>query len=290
MNDNTSRTAAHLRQAAAQNGDAVVHSAAQRRRILIGVCVALMAVISSVTGLNVAQREITIDLDASQSDVLWMINIYAMTLAALLLPLGAVGDRWGRKPVLVIGLTVFGIASAAAGLAPSTEVMPAARVFTGVGAAMIMPVTLAVITSSFPDEERSKAIGIWTGVAAAGGIIGMYLSAVLVDLATWRWLFVLPVALVAVASAMAIRNVPNSRERTEHRFDIVGSVLASVAVVGLIWTLHEGPARDGPPRSRWSASLSALWPRWRSVGGSCANPGRFSTCACSVTGVSRRGR
>jgi EmrB/QacA subfamily drug resistance transporter len=252
VNDNSSRPAADLRRVAAQNGEAVVHSAEQRRRILIGVCVALMAVIASVTGLNVAQREIAIDLDASQSDVLWMINIYAITLAALLLPLGAVGDRWGRKPVLVIGLTVFGIASAAAGLASSTEVMLAARFFTGVGAAMIMPVTLAVITSSFPDEERPKAIGIWTGVAAGGGIIGMYLSAVLVDLATWRWLFILPVALVAVALAMAIRNVPNSREPAQHRFDIVGSVLASVAVVGLIWTLHEGPAH------KWAAPVTVV--------------------------------
>lgn len=221
--------------------EVTVHSAAQRRQIMIGVCVALMAVISSVTGLNVAQREIALDLGASQSDVLWMINIYAITLAALLLPLGAVGDRWGRKPVLLIGLIIFGLASAAAGLAPSTEVMLAARLFTGVGAAMIMPVTLAVITSSFPDEERSKAIGIWTGVAAGGGIVGMYLSAVLVDLATWRWLFVLPVVLVVVALTIAVRNVPNSREHSEHRFDIVGSALASIAVVGLIWTLHEGP-------------------------------------------------
>ena len=83
-----------------------VHSPRQRRRILIGVCIALMAVSASVSGLNVAQREIAVALDASQSDVLWLINIYAITLAALLLPLGAVGDRRGRKPVLVTGLVV----------------------------------------------------------------------------------------------------------------------------------------------------------------------------------------
>lgn len=218
-----------------------ITSVAQRRRILVGVCVALMAVISSVTGLNVAQRQISVALGASQSDVLWMINIYAVTMAALLLPLGAVGDRWGRKPVLLCGLVVFGAASAVAGLAPSTEVMFVARFLSGVGAAMIMPVTLAVITSSFPDAERSKAIGVWTGVAAGGGIVGMYLSALLVDVASWRWLFVLPVVLVVVAVSVTVRSVPNSVERSEHGFDTIGSLTSVAAVVGLIWTLHKGP-------------------------------------------------
>jgi MFS family permease len=100
-----------------------IHSPRQRRQILIGVCIALMAVIASVSGLNVAQRQIALAFDASQSDVLWIINLYAVTLAALLLPLGAVGDRWGRKPVLLTGLVVFGVASATAGLATSTAVM-----------------------------------------------------------------------------------------------------------------------------------------------------------------------
>jgi EmrB/QacA subfamily drug resistance transporter len=232
---------ADLPLAASVSGLDVANSPAQRRKILIGVCVALIAVISSVSGLNVAQREIAVALGASQSDVLWMINVYAIALAALLLPLAAIGDRWGRKPVLLVGLTIFGAASAVAGLAPSTEVMIAARLSTGIGAAMIMPVTLAVITSTFPDEERSKAIGVWTGVGAGGGLIGMYLSAVLVDVATWRWLFVLPVVLAVAAAAIAARNVPNSREQSHHPFDAIGSCAASVAVVGLIWTLHEGP-------------------------------------------------
>jgi len=236
----------------AGSGAVRVESAKQQRQILIGVCIALMAVISSVSGLNVAQRQIAVALDASQSDVLWMINIYAVTLAALLLPLGAVGDRWGRKPVLLIGLVVFGAASAAAGLAPSTEVMLGARLLTGVGAAMIMPVTLAVITSSFPDEERSKAIGVWTAVAAGGGIIGMYLSALLVDVANWRWLFVLPVVLVLVAIAIAVRSIPNSVEPSEHGFDLVGSATSIAAVVGLIWTLHKGPEEG------WFAAVTVI--------------------------------
>lgn len=232
--------------------DPTIHDPRQRRAILIAVCIALMAVIASVSGLNVAQPELAIEFAASQSTVLWIINIYAISLAALLLPLGAIGDRWGRKLVLLTGLVVFGVASAAAGLATSTEVMLAARFLSGVGAAMIMPVTLAVITSTFPDEERSKAIGVWTGVAGGGGILGMYLSAVLVDLATWRWLFVLPVVLVLAAVAMALRSVPNSREDSEHGFDFIGSLTSVVAVLGLSFVLHEGPVKG------WTAPETLL--------------------------------
>jgi EmrB/QacA subfamily drug resistance transporter len=224
--------------------------ARQRRTILIAVCVALMAVIASVSGLNVAQPDLAIAFDASQSTVLWIINIYTLGLAALLLPLGAVGDRFGRKPMLVAGLAVFGTANMVAALAPSAEVMLAARLAGGVGAAMIMPITLAVITSTFPPQERSQAIGVWTGVAGGGGIIGMFLSAALVDLVTWRWLFALPVVLVVVALAMALRSVPNSRETSGHSFDTVGALTSVVAVVGLIFVLQEGPEQG------WTAPLT----------------------------------
>src|SRR4051794_30187912 len=115
--------------------------ARQLRTVLIAVCIALMAVIASVSGLNVAQPDLAVEFDASQSTILWIINIYTLSLAALLLPLGAIGDRWGRKPMLITGLAVFGVASAAAGLAPTAEVMLAARLASGVGAAMIMPIT-----------------------------------------------------------------------------------------------------------------------------------------------------
>ncbi|MFI0572315.1 MFS transporter [Streptomyces tendae] len=224
------------------------------RTILIAVSVALMAVVASVTGLNVAQTHMAVEFGASQSTVLWIINIYTLALAALLLPLGAVGDRLGRKPMLVAGLGVFGAANVVAGLAPSAEVMLAARVAGGAGAAMIMPVTLAVITSTFPEEQRGKAIGVWTGVAGGGGILGMFLSALLVDVADWRLLFVLPVVLVVVALAMALKSVPNSQEAPAHRFDTAGALVSTVAVTGLIFVLQEGPERG------WTApvTLTAL--------------------------------
>lgn len=239
-------------QVSAETADAGVHDPRQRRAILIAVCIALMAVIASVSGLNVAQPDMAVAFDASQSTILWIINIYTLSLAALLLPLGAVGDRWGRKPVLLAGLATFGTANVVAGFATSAEVMLGARVLSGVGAAMIMPVTLAVITSTFPESERGRAIGVWTGVAGGGGILGMFLSAALVDVATWRWLFVLPVVLVLVAAVMTVRSVPDSREASEHTFDTVGALTSVIAVVGLIFVLQEGPERG------WTAPVTLL--------------------------------
>jgi EmrB/QacA subfamily drug resistance transporter len=217
--------------------------ARQLRAILITVSVALMAVMASVSGLNVAQTEMAVDFDTSQNTVLWIINIYTLALAALLLPLGAIGDRLGRKPMLIAGLVVFGVASVVAALAPTAEVMLAARVAGGIGAAVIMPITLAVITSTFPEEQRGKAIGVWTGVAGGGGILGMFLSALLVDAADWRWLFALPVALVVIALAMTLKAVPNSHERSPHAFDTVGALVSVVAVAALTFVLQEGPER-----------------------------------------------
>ncbi|MEU1252594.1 MFS transporter [Streptomyces chartreusis] len=239
-----------VRTAEADSGG--VPDARQLRSILIAVSIALMAVIASVSGLNVAQTHMAVEFGASQNTVLWIINIYTLALAALLLPLGAVGDRLGRKPMLIAGLGVFGVASVVAGLAPSAEVMLAARVAAGLGAAMIMPITLAVITSTFPEEQRGKAIGVWTGVAGGGGILGMFLSALLVDVADWRWLFVLPVALVLVALAMTLKSVPNSRETSVHRFDATGALVSTVAVVGLIFVLQEGPERG------WTAPATLI--------------------------------
>jgi EmrB/QacA subfamily drug resistance transporter len=238
--------------ASADGSDGGAPDARQLRTILIAVSIALMAVIASVSGLNVAQTHMAVEFGASQNIILWIINIYTLALAALLLPLGAIGDRLGRKPMLIAGLGVFGVAGVAAGLAPTAEVMLAARVAGGIGAAMIMPITLAVITSTFPEEKRGTAIGVWTGVAGGGGILGMFLSALLVDVADWRWLFVLPVVLIIVALAMTLKSVPNSRERSAHSFDTVGALVSTVAVVGLIFVLQEGPERG------WTAPVTLI--------------------------------
>lgn len=214
-----------------------------QRNIMIALLTALVAVISSVSGLNVAQQDLAIDLDASQGAVLWIINAYTIALAALLLPIGAIGDRWGRKPVLMTGLVVFGLASLGAALAPTVALMIVARIAAGVGAAMIMPVTLSVITSTFPPADRARAIGIWAGLAGAGGIIGLFVSSFMVDIVTWRWLFILPIGLVVVSLFATAAFVPNSSDVSEHRFDIVGSILSAVAIGGVVLGIHEGPER-----------------------------------------------
>ena len=216
-----------------------IKSPGELRKILVTVCIALMAVIASVSGLNVAQPMLAIEFNTSQNTVLWMINGYTLTLAAFLLPLGALGDRKGRKKMLLAGLIIFGTASALSGVAMTASMMLIARFLAGTGAAMIMPITLAVITSTFPSKERSKAIGIWTGVAGGGGILGMYLSALLVDISTWRWMFLLPVALAIISIGMTIRYVPNSIEKSTRRFDIIGSLLSVIATVATIFALHE---------------------------------------------------
>ncbi|MGD9755005.1 MAG: MFS transporter, partial [Acidimicrobiia bacterium] len=204
---------------------------------------ALIAVIASVSGLNVAQQGLAIDLGASQGTVLWIINAYTLALAALLMPIGAIGDRWGRKPVLMAGLVLFGLAAVVAAIAPSAGVMIAARVAAGAGAAMIMPVTLSVITSSFPPEERARAIGLWAGFAGSGGMIGLFVSAFMVDVLDWRWTFVLPIVLSAVSLAVTALHVPNSREGAVHPFDTGGSVLSALAIGGLVLGIHEGPEK-----------------------------------------------
>ncbi|MGB3735047.1 MAG: DHA2 family efflux MFS transporter permease subunit [Ilumatobacter sp.] len=227
-------------------------SARQKRNILISMCAALIAVIASVSGLNVAQQQVAVDLGASQGQVLWVINAYTLALAALLMPIGAIGDRWGRKHVLLAGLVVFSSASLLAALAPTVGVLIFARALAGLGAAMVMPVTLSVITSSFPPEERSQAIGIWAGFAGAGGIIGLFTSSFFVDYFSWRWLFVVPIGIMIFAGAMAIKSVPNSSEAGEGRFDVIGSLLSAVAIGGVVFGIHEGPEKG------WGHSLTIV--------------------------------
>ncbi|MCC7078432.1 MAG: MFS transporter [Acidimicrobiia bacterium] len=222
----------------------------RRLWILVAMCTALVAVVASMSGLNVAQQELAVDLGASQSQILWVINGYTVALAALLMPFGAIGDRWGRKRILVVGLLLFALASFASALSATPAQLMLARIVTGVGAAMVMPITLSVITSSFAGEERERAIGIWAGVAGAGGVLGLLGSSLVIDYATWPWVFALPVLLALVALAISARVVPHSHEHHTGRFDTVGSVLSAVAVGALVLGIHEGP------EAGWTAPLT----------------------------------
>jgi EmrB/QacA subfamily drug resistance transporter len=237
----------------ASSDDGVIVTDPRRQRmILIAMCTALIAVVASVSGLNVAQQDLAIDLGASQGQLLWVINGYTMALAALLLPIGAIGDRWGRKPILMSGLVLFALANTTAAFSGSTSMLLAARVVAGVAAAMIMPVTLSVITSSFPADQRARAVGIWSGFAGAGGILGLFVSSFLIDNFTWPWLFAMPVLFASVSLVLTVRVVGNSREDHGGRFDTVGSVLSAVAIGALVLGIHEGPDRG------WTDALTSV--------------------------------
>jgi EmrB/QacA subfamily drug resistance transporter len=220
--------------------DAVL-DARRRKLILAAMCVALVAVVSSVSGLNVALQDLAISLEAGQSQLLWVINGYTVALAALLLPIGAIGDRWGRKRVLVAGLVLFLAANVASSMAGSVEVLIGLRIVAGAAAAMIMPVTLSVITSSFPPADRDRAVGVWAGFAGAGGIFGLFASSIVIDYFSWPWVFAAPIAMAAAALAMTLRAVPESREHNGGRFDVPGSIFSAVAIGALVLGIHEGP-------------------------------------------------
>ena len=224
----------------------------RRRLILVAMCTALVAVVASVSGLNVAQGQLAVDLGATQSQLLWVINGYTIALAALLLPIGAIGDRWGRKHVLVAGLGLFIATNVAASMASTVTQLMVFRVLGGVAAAMIMPITLSVITSTFPGEERDRAVGVWAGFAGAGGVLGLITSSFVVDNATWPWVFAGPIIAAAIALAMTLLVVPHSKEAHEGRYDVVGAVLSAVTVGGLVLAVHEGPEVG------WSHPLTVL--------------------------------
>ena len=230
--------------------DVVIVDRRRRRLILAASCIALVAVVASVSGLNVAQQALAADIGATQSQLLWIINGYTLVLAALLMPVGAIGDRWGRKPVLMIGLVVFSATNIGSAFATDPAVLIGLRLLAGVGAAMVMPVTLSVITTSFPREEQAKAIGTWAGFAGGGGIIGLFVSAAIIDNATWPWVFALPVALAAVSFVLTAMFVPHSVEHPGGGFDVVGSLLAVVAVGGIVLAFHEGPEQG------WTAPVT----------------------------------
>lgn len=237
-------------------GDAAPGAVISDRRrqvvVLAAVCLALVAVIASMAALNVAQQAIAVDLGASQSDLLWVVNAYTLVLAGLLMPLGAIGDRWGRKPVLLAGLVLFVAAGIAGSQAGSIEFLIATRVVAGIAGAMIMPATLSVITSSFPIESRGTAVGVWTGFAGAGGILGLLGASAIVDNATWRWVFAVAVVPAALSLVVSVFVVPNSGEDSEHAFDTPGAVLSFVAIAGLVLGIQEGPERG------WTAALTLV--------------------------------
>jgi MFS family permease len=207
--------------AAVGTGPAVRHGA-----VLAVTCIALGAVVSAMSSLNVALPSIAVATHASQTQLSWIIDAYSLVFASLLLTAGAIGDRFGRRLVLLVGLSVFGLASLAAVFTTSAGVLIGLRGLLGVGASLVMPATLSTITSTFPREQRARAVSTWAAVAGASAVVGLLVSGSLLEAWSWRSVFLLNVVLAAVALVGTLRFVPESAEADPPAIDTVGALLA----------------------------------------------------------------
>ncbi|MFD7183961.1 MFS transporter [Streptomyces sp. NPDC059904] len=214
-------------------------SSARGRWILACVVLASGMAMLDGTVVNVALPTIGRDLDASLSSLQWVVNAYMLTLSALLLWGGALGDRIGRRRTLVLGVAWFAVASALCGLAPDQGVLIAARALQGVGGALLTPGSLALVRSSYCPEDQSRAVGAWSGLTGVAGALGPFLGGYLIDGPGWRWIFLINVPLAAVVLLIAVRHVPESREAEAAgtRFDMAGATLAALCLVGISYAL-----------------------------------------------------
>jgi EmrB/QacA subfamily drug resistance transporter len=208
------------------------------------LCISLLVVSLDDTVLNVALPDIVRSLHASSSDLQWVVDTYAVVFAGLLLVFGSLGDRLGRKWVLLGGLAVFGSSSAASAFATAPEGLIAARAVMGIGAAAIMPSTLSILTNVFvvPDE-RSRAIGIWSGTTGLGVAVGPVVGGWLLSRFWWGSVFLVnvPICLLAVAAVTAL--VPNSRDKSAKRPDALGAGLSTGGIALLLWGIIEAPTQ-----------------------------------------------
>jgi EmrB/QacA subfamily drug resistance transporter len=207
------------------------------------LCLSLLVIGLDNTILNVALPTMQRDLDASSSQLQWIVDVYMLIFAGVLLTAGSLGDRFGRKRALSLGLATFGLGSLGSALAGSPELLIAMRGVMGVGGALIMPSTLSILTATFPAHERGKAIGIWSGVSGIGIAIGPVAGGWLIEHASWSWIFLVNLPIVVVALVAGRFLVPESRDETEPRLDPRGFVLSFVALTTLVWGLIEAPAR-----------------------------------------------
>ncbi len=208
--------------------------------ILFAMCLALVLVVGSVSAINLALPDLAVSLGAGNSALTWIADGYTVALAALVLPLGALGDRYGRRRLLVAGTVVFGLASVGASLADTTNVLIAWRIVMGVGAAMIMPGTLSTITAAFPADQRAKGVATWSGFAAAGAIIGLLAAGALLERWGWSSIFVASAVVAVVAGIAAQMLAPDTREQVHHRFDLAGSALLATGIGALVFAIIEG--------------------------------------------------
>jgi EmrB/QacA subfamily drug resistance transporter len=211
------------------------------RAITAVVCVALAAVVAAMASLNVALPDIARSTHASQTTLEWVIDAYSLVFASLLLPAGAIGDRYGRRRALLVGLAIFAAGSAVAMTANSATELIALRAVLGLGAALVMPATLSTITSTFPDEQRTRGVAVWAAVAGGSAILGLLTSGVLLEFWSWPAVFGLNVVLAAAALIGVLRVVPESAATDAPPLDVSGAILAVIGLVALVFSVIEAP-------------------------------------------------
>ncbi|TCO65934.1 MFS transporter [Actinocrispum wychmicini] len=215
--------------------------------VLAVLCLGFFVILLDTTIVNIAVPELTVSLGATLDQVLWIVNAYTITYAALLITGGRLGDMYGAKRLFMIGLVLFTTASAVCGLAQTPAQLIAARALQGVGGALLTPQTLAIITVTFPANRRGAAYGIWGAVAGLATVAGPAVGGWLVTSLNWRWVFYvnLPIGLAALGLAAAF--LPDLRFNRRHRLDWRGTALVSLALFLISFGLIEGPSH------RWGA-------------------------------------
>ncbi|OBF88839.1 MFS transporter [Mycobacterium sp. 852002-51152_SCH6134967] len=209
--------------------------------LLTVACMGVALVISSMVALNAALPDIAVETTATQAQLTWVVDGYTLVLACLLLPAGAIGDRYGRRGALLAGLGIFTLASAAPLIFDGPLALIIARAVAGVGAAFVMPATLSLLTAAYPKAERNKAVGIWAGVAGSSAVVGFLGSGVLLHFWSWQsifWAFTLSGAgLFGLACTVA-----SSRDQQATPLDWPGAVLIGGAVAVFVYGVLEAPA------------------------------------------------
>jgi EmrB/QacA subfamily drug resistance transporter len=213
---------------------------------LWALVVGFFMILVDTTIVSVANPAVMAGLHTDIDAVIWVTSAYLLTYAAPLLVTGRLGDRFGPKPVYLTGLTVFTLASAACGLSGSIGARIAARAFQGLGAALMTPQTMAVITRLFPPDSRGKAMSLWGATAGVATLVGPILGGVLVDGLGWEWIFFVNVPVGIVAFVLAWRLVPRL-ETHAHTFDVVGVLLSAVGMFLLVFGIQEGQSYDWGP-------------------------------------------
>ncbi|HSZ41702.1 MAG TPA: DHA2 family efflux MFS transporter permease subunit [Trebonia sp.] len=220
--------------------------------ILATLSLGFFMTLLDLTIVTIAIPDMRTQLHASLAGVGWVTNAYVIVLAVLVITAGRLGDLRGRRALFIVGVAVFTIASAASGLSQTIGELIAARAVQGLGAALLMPQTMAVIVATFPAARRGVAMGIWGGVAGLATIAGPTVGGLLVSSLGWRWIFFVNIPVGVVAVVMAVIFLPEVRSGRRQRLDPVGITLASVALVAITYGLLEGQAYD------WDAGIWAL--------------------------------